>query len=376
MRELIRGTPGLYLITGSHGRQRWIFRYSRPGGKGPTEISVGHLPHVTIDQARAAVWEKRHWLRLGKDPQEVRRISQKQQKTFAEVAALWIEKRKVKWRGDHSSRLREVTNLIDVHAKPFLNMGIAHVNTDIIEAALTPLWKEHPKQMQRALAVWKSIFDFAQAKGYDIPRTNPAQWKDVFEHRLPIPTSGEEKHHAAIPFADLPAVMREIRQRAAVGAVALEFIILTACRTNEALGMQWSEIDWEQRIWTKPWDRTRAGRVHRVPLSDQAIALLVRQKECSTGSDFVFTGYTQKPLAHGQPLDILQSIVPGATTHGTARSCFRDWGWETTTFPRELLEECLSHRIGSKTELAYRRGDALEKRREIMDAWAAFVSGD
>jgi integrase len=252
-------------------------------------------------------------------------------------------------------------------------MGVAHVTTDIIEQALIPLWEKHPKQMQRALAVWKSVFDFAQANSYDIPRANPARWKDVLEHRLPLPQR-TEKHFAAIPYKDLPAVMKLVRQRQrdGTGAVCIEFVILTACRSNEALGMRWDEIDWEQRIWTIPWDRAKAGREHRVPLSDRAIQLLVQQKERTNGGPFVFTGYSQKPLSPGTMYGVLQGIAPGATVHGF-RSSFRDWAGDMKTYDSETIEKALAHRFGTKVARAYRRGDDLDARRELMADWAKFI---
>jgi integrase len=143
------------------------------------------------------------------------------------------------------------------------------------------------------------------------------------------------------------------------------------------LGMQWDEIAWEAKVWTKPWDRTRAGRQHRVPLNDRAMQILLQQKERSLGGDFVFSGYSQgqRPLTHGTMLEILKSIVPEATVHGTSRSCFRVWAREMRKWSREDIEECLAHKIQNKVELAYDRGDVLEIRREIMEAWARFCEG-
>jgi integrase len=240
--------------------------------------------------------------------------------------------------------------------------------------ATGPIRNPHNPKHSTGGAVSKSIFDFAQANGFDIPRANPARWKDVLEHRLPIPRNGDKKHFAAIPYKELPAVMQLVRQRQrdGTGAACIEFVVLTACRSNEVLGAQWSEFDFENRIWVVPAWRMKAGIMHRVPLSDRSMQILVQQKECSMGGPFVFTGYSQKPLSPGTMYGVLQNIVPGATVHGF-RSSFRDWAGDMTTYPREVIEECLAHKVGNKVEQSYRRGDALDKRRALMAEWAAYI---
>jgi integrase len=311
-------TGSLYLITRldhlQRRRQRWLWRYSRPNGGGVSEAGIGHMPLVKLAQAKAAVIDHCFWLRQGKAPREAKHVSKNQARTFAQVADEWIAKRKIRWRGESS--LRNANLLFHVHGKPLSNVGIAHVTSDKIEETLTPLWTTHPDQARRALAFWESMFDFAQAKNYDIPRLNPACWKGNFEYRFPDRPRSERKHHPAMPYMEIPAFIQELRQGRGTGPSALEFVILTACRSNEALGMRWSEVDWEQRVWTIPAERTRAGRQHRVPLSNRAIELLVRRKE-SAGSPFVFTGYSgSAPLTAGAMNDIMRNMEVKYTVHG------------------------------------------------------------
>jgi integrase len=377
----VADTPGLYLISQPDGRQRWMHRFNRPDGRATERGIDGHPPHVTIDQARAAVLDRRYWLRHHKkDPKEVKEVSEKQSKSWAEVADMWIELNKHRRRGNRS--LYNINFLLHTHAKPFAHKGIAHISKDDLVKALTPLWeKKHYKTMLRVLAKWKRVFDFARESGFDILRLNPAQWKEKLEHRLPLPPL-PENHHPAIPYIELPALIQKVRQRqiqrGSTAAIALEYAFFTLARSNEILGMKWSEIDWEARVWTIPEDRAKTRKVFRIPLNDRAMQILCQQQERSLGGDFVFSGYSQgqRPLTHGTMLEILKSIVPDKTVHGISRSCFRDWAGDTTDFAREDIEMCLGHVIGNKVERAYRRGDALEKRRVIMDTWGAYCGSE
>jgi integrase len=372
-------TGSLYLITRldhlQRRRQRWLWRYSRPNGGGVSEAGIGHMPLVKLAQAKAAVIDHCFWLRQGKAPREAKHVSKNQARTFAAVADEWIAKRKIRWRGESS--LRNANLLFHVHGKPLSDVSIAHVTSDKIEEALTPLWTTHPDQARRALAFWESMFDFAQAKGYDIPRLNPARWKSNFEYRFPDRPRSERKNHPSMPYAEVPSFIRELRQRQGTGPVALEFCILTACRSGEVLGMRWEEVEpLEQRVWTIPASRMKAARQHRVPLSDRALELLRRQKErASPPVPYVFTGRSQSSLAAGAMNDIMRNMNVKVTVHGF-RSSFRTWTKEKTDYRTDDCELCLAHWVGSKIVLAYDRGDALERRREIMNAWATHCAGN
>jgi integrase len=361
-------TPGLYLITRPDGRQRWTHRYSRTNGRGVTEISIGHMPYVDLAKARLAVMEHKHFLRQGEDPQDRRRLSKDQQTTFGQAADKFIENQKARWR--NPSSLRDAELLFQVYAKPFAKVGVAHVTPNMIEDALALI--PSPAQQRRALRAWERAFDFALAKGFSIPKGNPARWKGFHEYRLPHLKNIEHKNFAEMAYEQIPQFMKQLRQRQArsIAAVALEFLILTACRRDEVREMQWSEIDWDRKLWTIPKERMKKGKEHIVPLADRAIELLRRQEERrQEGNPYVFIGYNGTVLAEKSMLEVLRTMDDKATVHGF-RTAFRDWAGDETPFKRNLIETCLSHQVGNAVERAYRRRTALEKRRVIMQAWA------
>jgi integrase len=220
------------------------------------------------------------------------------------------------------------------------------------------------------VAKWK-ISLAAKAKGFR-EGENPARWRGHLDHLLPRPSKLERGHHAAMPYDDVSAFIAKLRKREASAALALELCILTAARSGEILGMRWSEIDLDKKIWTVPANRMKAGREHRVPLSPRAVAILRRLEKVSKG-EFVFPGQARnKPLSNMAMEMVLRRMnIPDATVHGF-RSSFRDWAGNVSSFPREITETALAHVIGDKAEQAYRRSDALDKRRKLMEAWAAY----
>jgi integrase len=232
-----------------------------------------------------------------------------------------------------------------------------------------------PETWSRLRGRIEAVLDAARARSF-IGRNeaNPARWRGHLDKLLPKRAKLTRGHHAAMPYADVPPFVAELRQRPATAARALEFCILTAARSGEALSARWHEIDLDQQVWTIPPTRTKAAREHRVPLSERAAAIL-REMEALRSGDYVFPG--QRP---GRPLSgmafemLLRCAKSPYTAHGF-RSSFRDWAGNETHFPRELAEHALAHVIGDTAEQAYRRSDALARRRELMDAWAQFCEG-
>jgi integrase len=212
------------------------------------------------------------------------------------------------------------------------------------------------------------VLDWAKARGLR-DGENPARWSGHLDHLLPA-RDKVVKHHAAIPYRELPAFMAGLRLRSEIAARALEFCILTAARTGEVIGSQWIEIDLEARLWTVPADRMKAGREHRVPLSARALEIIA---DLPRDGDCVFPGARAgKPLSNMAMLEIVRGMRgKGATVHGF-RSTFRDWGAEQTSYPNEMLELALAHAVSDKVEAAYRRGDMMEKRRRLMDVWSNY----
>jgi integrase len=221
----------------------------------------------------------------------------------------------------------------------------------------------------------ESVLDWATARGYR-QGENPARWRGHLENLLPARRKVRHvEHYAALPFPEIASFMAELRQQRGIAARALEFAILTSARTGEVIGAKWDEIDLDAKVWTVPGARMKAGREHRVPLSDAALALAERMAATRHG-DFVFPGgKAGRPLSNMAFLMTLRRMGHGDLTAHGFRSTFSDWCAEQTNFPSEVREMALAHTVGDKVEAAYRRGDLFEKRRALAEAWAQFCAG-
>jgi integrase len=248
--------------------------------------------------------------------------------------------------------------------------AIDAISTDDVLAVLKPIWAEKSETASRVRGRIEKVLDAAKAKGYR-QGENPARWRCHLDHLLAKKSKLTCGHHAAMPYEHVAAFVGRLRESDSLDAQALELCILTAARSGEILGMRWSEIDLDKRVWTLPPDRMKAGREHRVPLSERATAILRRLAEIKTG-DFVLPGQRKnRPLCSRTMNATLCRMKADITVHGF-RSSFRDWAGNETHFPREVVETALAHAIGSEVERAYRRSDALEKRRKLMEAWANY----
>ena len=252
-------------------------------------------------------------------------------------------------------------------------MPVDVIDTAAVLSVLKPIWQAKPETASRFRGRIEQVLDAAKAQGHRTGE-NPARWRGHLDKLLAKRQRLTRGHHAAMAYADVPAFLSRLRERQAgsVSALALEFVILTAARSGEALGMRWDEVDETAKVWTVPPARMKAAREHRVPLSARALDLLGEAKKARTG-DFVFPG-----SGAGRPLSVMamemvlrRMNLASVTVHGF-RSAFRDWAGNETHFPREVAEAALAHVIGDAAERAYRRGDALEKRRALMEAWANY----
>jgi integrase len=249
--------------------------------------------------------------------------------------------------------------------------------------AIEPIWATKPETASRVRGRIEGVLDWATVRGYRSGE-NPARWRGHLDHLLPAPSKakravrrikGRDEHHAALPYAEIAAFLGVLRQQEGIAARALEFAILTAARTGEVIGARWGEIDIASRLWTIPGTRMKAGKEHRVPLSDAAMAILEKMNEYRTPGDYVFPGgVASRPLSNMAMNMMLRRMKrDDLTVHGF-RSSFSDWCAERTVYPAEVREMALAHTAADKVEAAYRRGDLFEKRRKVMDDWATFCA--
>lgn len=368
---------GLYLSISKDGeslRRRWVMLYRRHGKL--KEMGLGPASTVSLAQARHLADKWRRELQTGRDPLESRdaeRRATQTMRTFGEVAKAFYEAKSHEWRNE-KVRKQWLTPL-DRYAARLMNLPVNEIGTDDVLEVLQPIWTTKPETASRVRGRIEAVIDSARARGLIAANeANPARWRGHLSHLLAKRKKLTRGHHAAMPYRELPAFIGRLRAREAVAAAALEFLILTAARTGEVLGARWSEIDLDAAVWTVPATRMKGGREHRVPLSPRAAEILGAMAEIRTG-EFVFPSTRpQRPLS-GMAMEMClrRMKVEDVTVHGF-RSSFRDWAGDTTDFPRELAEAALAHVAGDETERAYRRGDALERRREMMQAWARFLS--
>ena len=357
---------GLFLVVSRAGTRKWVFRYRWRGGR--HDLGLGSAQVVTLAKARELAASARRSLSDDIDPLTIRH--KPQTPTFGEMADQLIDDLSPGWRNSKHRAQWEMT--LKVYAAPLRKLSVDEIAVEHVLGVLKPLWRTRPETASRLRGRIERILDAARAKGYRRGE-NPARWRGHLDRLLPARQHLTRGHHAAMSFADLPAFVKDLRQQEAVAARALEFLILTAARTGEVLGAKWPEIDLERRIWTVPANRMKSAREHRVPLTPRAVEIISMMQTIRTG-DYVFPGRRPaKPLSNMALEMVLRRMkVEGATVHGF-RSTFRDWAGERTQFPREVAEAALAHTVGDRTERAYRRGDALEKRRKLMEAWARIL---
>jgi integrase len=358
---------GLYLSISPNGGRRWVFLF-RWRGK-PTEIGFGSARDVSLARAREFASKARAKLSEGVNPKDVRRPAEGA--TFGECANRLIDAMRPSWRnGKHAAQWQ--MTLRD-YAAPLRPLPVDKITTDDVLSVLRPMWQEKPETASRLRGRIERVFDAARAQGLRNSE-NPARWRGHLDQLLPKRQRLTRGHHAAMNYVELPAFMTDLQAREAISAAALEFTVLTGARSGEVLGARWDEFDLDRAQWTIPAARMKAGREHRVPLSQRALEVAKAMHEARNG-DFVFPG--QKP---GRPLSVMalemvlrRMKIDRVTVHGF-RSAFRDWAAECTSFPNEVCEAALAHVIENKAEAAYRRSDLFDKRRKLMEAWAAYCA--
>lgn len=370
---------GLYLQVSSYGTKSWLFRFMRDGKA--RKMGLGALHTISLKAARQKAQECRIKLDAGLDPIEDRKAVQLARKaetaavmTFKQCAEKYIDAHRATWKNPKHAAQWPAT--LKTYVYPvFGDLSVKDIDVGLVLKAIEDIWKTKPETASRVRGRIETVLDWATARKYR-DGENPARWRGHLDKLLPARSKvAKVKHHEALPYREIGSFMTEARTKEGISARALEFTILNAVRTNEAIGAKWPEIDEDAGMWTIPPERMKGGREHRVPLSEAAIALLKALPRVK-GNPYVFPGAQEgKPLSNMAMLELVRGIRPGAglTVHGF-RSTFRDWAAEQTAYPNEMVEMALAHIVSDKTEAAYRRGDMLDRRRRLMKDWADFCA--
>jgi integrase len=366
---------GLWLQVGPTGAKSWVFRYML-GGRA-RHMGLGSCSTFNLKEARERARQARQLLADHQDPLLVKRgaiaaekVAAAKMVTFRKCAEDFLAFSPVTKEWTNPEHRRQWASTLEQYAYPVLgDLPVSSVDVPLVLKALLPLWHRAPETASRVRGRIERVLGWAKANGLR-EGDNSASWrgnlKDVLG-KLP-----KQKHHAALPYAELPAFTERLRERSGVSIKAIEFLILTAARAGEAFGARWSEFDLPGKVWVIPAERMKRRVEHRVPLSPAAIDLLESLPRDDSGAVFL-GGSTGRQLDRSTALEALKRIEPAGTLHGL-RSSFSDWAHERTAYPRDVIEMALAHAVKGKTEAAYWRGDAFQKRARLMDEWARFCS--
>lgn len=383
----VGGVPGLLLNVSPTRAKTWVLRV-RVGGK-RREMGLGGYPGVSLAQARERAREHRDAIDRGIDPiaervraKAVLRAQQAADKTFEQCARTYVQEKGGEW--SNPKHKAQWLSTLETYAFPIIGrlpvsaVNLPHIlqvlnQTQTVPGGDAPLWQAKTETASRLRGRIESILDWATVRQYR-EGLNPARWKGHLDTLLQDPHKIKKvKHHEALPFQEIATFMETLRAQQGVGALALEFAILTATRSGEVRGAQWSEIDLKAGVWVIPAQRMKAKKEHRVPLSAQALCLLKKITPLE-GNPLVFPAPRGGAMSDMTLTAVMRRMKIQAVPHGF-RSSFRDWAAEKTSYPKDLCEFALAHTLDSKTEAAYLRSDMLERRRHLMQDWADFCDG-
>ena len=370
---------GLQLLVKESGARSWVYRFMLRGKSRDVGLGAAAGPSaISLAAARDGAAALRLKVKAGIDP-----LAERQQEaaetlaaaqaaqiagiTFRAVAEAYIAANEGSWRND--KHRQQWLNTLATYVYPVMgDLPVADIGTAHVLKVLEPIWQDKPETASRIRGRIDAVLDSAKARGYR-EGENPARWRGHIAQILPVRPRLTRGHHKALPYEAVPELVAQLRMREAMAALALEFVILTAARTNEVLGAVWSEVDLDKAVWTIPATRMKAGREHRVPLSARAMQILEIVKPL--GGGWLFPSEKGSKLSAMAMSMLLRRMKQDCTVHGF-RSGFRDWAAECTAYAHEVCEMALAHVIGNKAEAAYRRGDLFEKRRRLMADWAAY----
>ena len=376
----VGGVAGLYMHISDNAARSWILRATV--GSKRRDMGLGGFPDVTLAGAYDKAREARVKIESGLDPILVRKqalseliAAQATEVTFSKAATAYVDAQGDAWK--NAKHRQQWVNTLEAYAAPVIgSMLVRDVTHTHILAILEPIWKVKTETASRVRGRIESVLDWATVRGHR-KGENPARWKGHLEHMLAAPSKiAKVEHHPALALDLVNTFVLDLRTRNGMAARALEFLILTAARSGEIRGMPWSEIDFDAGVWTIPAGRMKMSKEHRVPLSESAIRIL-REHPHIEGSDLVFPAVRGGMLsdmtitAVTRRMDYKDKAGKVCVPHGF-RSTFRDWAAERTNFPKDMADMALAHAVGDKVDAAYRRGDMLEKRRQMMQAWAEF----
>lgn len=372
---------GFQLLVKDSGARSWVYRYmiagkSRDLGLGPAAGPGA----ISLADARDLAAALRLKVKAGTDPLAERQEAEARARaaeqaakvlgvTFRQAAETHIAANEGGWR--NAKHRQQWENTLSSYAYPAIgDLPVSEIDTPHVLNILEPIWKTKTETASRLRGRIETVLDSAKARGYR-QGENPARWRGHLAQILPARKKLSRGHHKAMAYEAIPAFLKDLREREAGAALALEFTILTAARTGEVLGATWAEVDLAKGVWTVPAERMKAGKEHRVPLCDRAVAIL---RSCQVlGSEHVFVGAKGDQLSGMAMSMLLRRMKQDVTVHGF-RSAFRDWAAERTSYAHEVCEMALAHTIANKSEAAYRRGDLFEKRQRLMTDWAGYCA--
>lgn len=371
----VGGVSGLYLYVNEAQGRSWVLRVMIAGSR--KHFGLGGYPSVTLAQARDKAREAREKVVKGIDPIHERKVvaaslraHQASRRNFKEVATSYIAFQEAGWK--NSKHRKQWTSTLEAYAYPVIGqLSVDAITEHHVIAILEPIWSKKTETASRLRGRVESILDWARVRGHR-EGENPARWKGHLDKVFPAQGQIRQvRHFQALAVNDAPAFMKRLTAQHGASALALRFLVLTAARSGEVRGAEWREIDFTNRVWTIPASRMKAKREHRVPLSNATIAVLQEARSRATPDcvRWIFSNQKGGVLSDMSLIAVMRRMKVDAVPHGF-RSTFRDWVGEFTQFPSDLAEMALAHVLPNKTEAAYRRGDALEKRRGMMDAWA------
>lgn len=372
----VGGVAGLLLQVTDTGARSWILR-TMVGSK-RRDIGLGGFPDVTLAQARDKARELKEKIKEGIDPVEERRAAKERLKlaqansiTFDEAVEQVLAIRKVEYK--NAKHIAQWKSTLETYASPIIGkLPVSDIEKGHILQILQPIWTKKTETASRVRGRIENVLSWATASDYRTGE-NPARWKGHLDQLLSKPNKTKNvKHHKAIPWQNIGAFMRDLKQREGIAAKALEFLILTAARSGEVRGAIWDEIDFNSRLWVIPANRMKAGKEHQVPLSDKAIKLLEALPRMDN-DEHLFPAPRSGPLSDMSISAVTKRMKVEAVPHGF-RSTFRDFCEENTNFSHNVAEMALAHTIGNKVEAAYRRGDLLAKRTKLMQTWAKYCN--